>query len=140
MYPYTYTVSFRVWHPTIDPDKITENINLKPHRCWMVGQPRSTPRGDRLEGINDHTYWTAQLQKQTRLSSRKQKKEDYLSAQMERLKISARFFHRIRRTGGRIEFFVGIFCNKNIGVEIPFSLLTSMGKLGIDLSLDIYPE
>jgi hypothetical protein len=140
MYPYTYTVSLRVNHPKIDPAIITDNIRIKPLWSWMVGQPRSTPQGDKLSGIYEDTYWTAKLHVQKRRSSRKLSLEDFLSEQIERLKVSERFFKHIRRTGGQIAFFVGIFCDKNSGVEIPSTLLASMGKLGIDLLLDIYPE
>ena len=140
MYPYKYSLSLRVWHPTISPDTITKKLRLQPSRKWMAGEPRSTPKGSKLKGINKETYWTAELHREKSLLSRKMALEDFLTEQLARLKKVEKYFRHIRKTGGRIEFFVGLFCDKNMGAEVPSSLLAAMGKLGIDLSLDIYPE
>jgi hypothetical protein len=66
--------------------------------------------------------------------------EVFLTEQLARLKKVEKYFRHIRKTGGRIEFFVGLFSEKNMGAQVPSSLLATMGKLGIDLSLDIYPK
>lgn len=105
----------------------------------MAGERRSTPKGNELKDINKETYWTADLHREKSLSSREMPLEDFLAKQLVRLKKAEKHFRPIRKTGGRIEFFVGLFCDKNMGAEIPSSVLAAMGKLGIDLSLDIYP-
>jgi len=140
MYPYRYAVSIRIWHPTIDSDNITQNMNIQPSRKLMAGMPRSTPKGYKLKGINKETYWTAELHREKSLLSRKIALEDFLTEQLARLRKVEKYFRHIRKTGGRIEFFVGLFCDRNMGAEVPSSVLAAMGKLGIDLSLDIYPK
>jgi hypothetical protein len=140
MYPYRYSVSLRVFHPTMNPDTLTKRLSLQPSRKWMVGEPRSTPKGNKLKGINKGTYWTAELHKEKSLLSRKVALEDFLAEQLATLKKVENYFRHIRKTGGRIELFVGLFCDKNMGAEFPSSLLATMGKLGINLSLDIYPK
>ena len=139
MYPYRYSVSLRISHPTINPDTLSKRLGLQPSRKWMAGERRSTPKGDELKGINKETYWTADLHREKSLLSRKMALEDFLAKQLVRLKKVEKYFRHIQKTGGRIEFFVGLFCDKNMGAEIPSSMLAAMGKLGIDLSLDIYP-
>ena len=42
--------------------------------------------------------------------------------------------------GGSTELFVGWFLERDGGDVFPHRLLTELGKLGLDLSLDIYPE
>lgn len=106
----------------------------------MAGEPRMTPKGDKLKGNREETYWTARLHKKKNLSSRKIALEDFLTDRLTIVKESKRYFSHIRKTGGRIEFLIGLFCNKNMGAELPSSLLATMGQLGIDLALDIYPE
>jgi hypothetical protein len=140
MSPYKYSVSLRVVHPTINPDSITNKLGLQPSRKWMAGEVRSTTKGNKLEGINKETYWTTRLHGGKSLFSRRMVLEDFLSEQIARLKKEEKYFRHIRKTGGRMELFVGLFCDKNIGAEIPYSLLAAMGNLGIDLSLDIYPD
>ena len=140
MYPYRYLVSLRIWHPTINPDSITRKLGMQPFRKRMVGEQRSTPKGNTLQGINKDTYWTAELHTGKSLSSRKIALEDFLTDQLARFKKMGKYFGHIRKTGGRIGLFVGLFCDKNMGAEFPSSLLAAMGKLGIDVSLDIYPK
>jgi hypothetical protein len=123
----------------MNPDTITRKLGLQPSRKWMAGEPRSTPKGNKLKGINKETYWTAELHREKSLLSQKMALEVFLTEQLARLKKVEKYFRHIRKTGGRIEFFVGLFSEKNMGAEVPSSLLATMGKLGIDLSLDIYP-
>jgi len=140
MYPYRYAVSLRIRHPQINPDDITDNLGINPSRAWMAGLPRLGIKGNKLNGINEETYWTADLHKEKSIKSKKISFEDYLSKQVKRLNKSEKYFRRIRKSGGQIEFFIGLFCDKNMGVELPSALLARMSKLGIDLSLDIYPN
>ncbi len=140
MYPYRYAVSLRVIHPNFHPDDITENIGIQPWRSWMAGNPRSTPTGKLLNGVYNETYWTAELHKAKSLHSIKIPLEDFLAGQVRLLLKCRSFLKRIRKTGGRTEFFVGLFCTKNMGAELPSSLLGSMAEMGIDLSLDVYPD
>ena len=140
MYPYRYSVSLRISHPTINPDTITMKLGIQPFREWMAGEPRLTPKGQKLKGINRETYWVAELHREKSLLSRKVELEDFLAEQLTRFKKMERYFRHIRRTGGRVEFFVGLFCEKNMGAEFPSWLLATMGKLSIELSLDIYPK
>ena len=139
MNPYRYVVSLRFTHPKIDPESITKSVGLVPFRTWMAGKPRTGPKGNVLSGTNRETYWTARLHKEKSIRSREIALEDYLAKQVKKLKAKEIYFKRIRKTGGHIEFFIGVFCDNNIGAEFPSSLLADMSKLGIDLSLDIYP-
>ena len=141
MYPYKFTVSLRIWHPQMDPELISKNLKLKPSIIHKAGEPRMTPNGIVLKGMNKENYWLANFHNYKNISTKKISLENYLFDQITILETSASFFRRIRRSGGRIEFFVGIFCNKkNIGAEFPFALHAALGKLGIDLSLDIYTD
>ena len=140
MYPYKYSVALRISHPTMNPDIITKKLGLQPFRKWMAGERRSTPKGNILKGINRETYWVAELHSEKRLLSRKMTLEDFLTEQLARFKKMEIYFANIRKAGGRIEFFVGLFCDNNTGVEVSSRLLAGMGKLGIDVSLDIYPK
>ena len=78
------------------------------------------------------------LHKQKSLRSGKTPIEDFLGQQVQLLREAKTFLKTIRKSGGRTEFFIGLFSERNIGVELPSSLLGSMAELGIDLSLDIY--
>ena len=56
------------------------------------------------------------------------------------LSIHDKLFQQIRDTGGRIEFFIGWYSDRNTGELFSSSLLKKLGELQIDLALDIYCE
>jgi hypothetical protein len=49
-------VSFRLRHSSLDLQPIATAIGLPVARIWTAGQPRQTPRGDRLEGVYKESY------------------------------------------------------------------------------------
>jgi hypothetical protein len=140
MYPYRYCVSLRFWHPTIDPEVISTKLGKKPSRLWRAGEPRTTPKGNKLEGTWKDSYWTAPLHPKKSLSSRKTQIETFLSTALDELAPHSKFIKAILAGGGRAEFFVGLFGDKNYGFDLEPELLQRLGKIGLRLSLDIYPE
>jgi hypothetical protein len=140
MNPYEYKVSLRITHPSIDPQIITGTLGLKPFRSWQEGSLRQTPKGKLLEGKNNKSYWSAQLTNGDSISSEEIPLESYLLEKTNLLKEYSGFLGNIKESGGKIEYFIGIFGNKNLGSEFGTELLTSMNNLGIELSLDVYPD
>ena len=59
MHPYTYKVSLRIFHPTIDPQVITDTLSLQPSTIHKVGERRATPTGTLLDGHYDQSYWSS---------------------------------------------------------------------------------
>jgi hypothetical protein len=126
-----------VFHPSFDPRKITSTLNLVPSRSWRAGEPRSTPKGDPLDGVYQESYWTSGS-----IIKGKWPKVDLTTAidkLLDRLTSHRKFFHRLRSDGGRVEFFVGWYFRGNGGDVFCYDLLARMADLKIDLSLDVYP-
>lgn len=106
----------------------------------MAGEPRTTPKGNRLEGIRKESYWTAELHTKKSITSKKIEFEKFLSTALDELAPHSKFIKKIVKEGGSAEFFVGLFGSKNFGMELEPDLLLRFGKMGIRLALDIYPE
>lgn len=140
MNPYEYKVSLRITHPSIDPQIITGTLGLKPTRSWQAGSPRQTPKGEKLEGNNKNSYWCASLNNGSALLSEETPLESYLLEKTTLLKEHSGFLGNIKESDGKIEYFIGIFGNKNLGCEFNSELLLSINNLGIELLLDIYPN
>lgn len=140
MYPFRYCVSFRFWHPTIDPETISKKLGKSPSRQWKAGETRTTPKGTKLEGINKDSYWTADLHSKKSITSTKIEFEKFLSSALDELVPHSKFIKKILKEGGVAEFFVGLYGSKNFGIELEPELLQCFGKMGIRLALDIYPE
>jgi len=140
MNPYSYNISLRLWHPSIDPSEITKQLGISPKRTWVAGERRSTPKGTLLEGNNKETYWFGPIHDESFLYSEDVDLEEYLTNFTQTLQKHSNFLKEIRATGGRVEYFIGLYTDSNSGSVLPASLLLSLGELGIDLALDIYSE
>jgi hypothetical protein len=139
--PYSYSISLRIWHPTIDPGALTKSLGLKPSNAWQVGEPRRTPIGTPLKGVNRESFWTARLIQNRFATVPSRSLEAALAAELRRLKRHRTLFRRIQRAGGRTQLFVGIFGQNgfNFGSEFGTEVLTGLSRLGLSLGLDIYP-
>ena len=139
---YSFTVSLRIWHPSTAPDLITQSLEIKPQIEWKSGDRRRTPKGIALKGFRNENYWCAQLIPRRGVDSPRSSLESALAILARRLKGQARFFRRLRSTGGEVELFVGWFGGKkfNFGCVLPAELLTSLGNSAIALHLDVYPK
>lgn len=52
----TTHVSLRLRHPTLDLAQLAAELQLSPTRIWTVGDPRKTPQGDPLAGVQQESY------------------------------------------------------------------------------------
>ena len=138
LYPYQFVVSLRLKHPAMSPDAISRQLRRRPSRAWKAGDTRRTPTGTALPGTYRETYWYRKLTPKANLSSKGKGLESYLNQLKSRLSPHARFFRRVRSDGGSAELFIGIFGRKNYGFELPSSLLSEFGRMGLSLSFDIY--
>jgi hypothetical protein len=138
LYPYTYSISLRLKHPTLDPKRITGALHRKPTRAWMAGDARQTPTGEPLPGTYAESYWYLKLRKDGPIRSKDTPIELYLRRTGKRLSRHKRFFRRVRSGGGGVELFIGIYASKNHGFELPPDLLALFGALGLSLSFDLY--
>jgi hypothetical protein len=134
MHPYTYTLSLRIRHPEFAPQMFTDALGRLPKAAWMVGERRTTPKGDLLDGYHDCSYWTSPFTPPDDSDL-----PAFVNRTVDELKPHDAFFRHIRNTGGSVEFFVGLFAESaNIGMTLPHHLMAELGAMGIDLALDIY--
>jgi len=137
--PYSYSVSLRISHPSMDPTTLTKSLRLKPSNAWKAGEPRRTPTGKPLKGNNRSSFWTARLIQKRFATTPSRSLEAALATEVQRLKRHGALLRRIKKGGGRTELFVGIFGeNGFFGGELDTKLLADLSKLGLSLGLDIY--
>lgn len=135
MDPFRYSISLRIATQSLDPKKICAEIGLKPRILHTMGEPRTTPNGSPLAGINEYSFCVFELDQNT---------GEKLSEMMDRMCNSLLpyqdLFRNIRDTGGRVEFYIGWFSVGNTRDAISCDLFRKLGQLGIELSFDVYGE
>ncbi|MBI5247811.1 MAG: DUF4279 domain-containing protein [Elusimicrobia bacterium] len=130
-------ISIRINHPEWPAEKISKLLNEEPELSRTVGEPRTTPMGDPLKGVNRETHWL------TTLDYRGNSVTEAIKFSTNRYAQFKGVFQEIRITGGDVEFFIGWFLKKRggDGEVIPADVLKRVGELGVSLSFDIYgPE
>ena len=133
MNTYNYDVSFRIFHPTMNPDDICNTLNMQADTKSFAGEPRKTPTGRPLKGIYNHTYCSFRLDRPDGLEL-----SDFLKYWNDFFLKYMKFFNEINSTGGRLEYFIGWYSNKNSGEVFDVSLLKDLVALKIELAIDFY--
>jgi hypothetical protein len=131
----SFKVSLSISHPDIDPAEITNALGLTPTRTARANAPRTTPRGDPLEGTYEFSHWTHPFDLEAPVDL-----GVVLENLVRRLQKHERFFHRIVRDGGSVELFCGVFAAGNWDEILSHSLMGQLAALRIDLRLDVYPK
>src|SRR5438105_2668102 len=88
-------VSFRIWHPDIDPAIISNRLQLNPARSWRAGEARTNPDGQLLGGQNDRSYWSVRVEQVTDSAEL----ESQLMMFVQTLESNADLLDEIYRTG-----------------------------------------
>lgn len=132
--PYRFKISLRFVHPSADLSSCSGEFELEPSRRWKVGEPRTTPRGNRLEGRRHESYWTSPLD-----ISAYSRLEDALTEVARRLTNHSFFFAKHAESGGTASLFVGLFLESfNTGFLLEPELLAEYSSLGVALEFDMY--
>ena len=91
-----------------------------------------TPRGEPLSGFNNFTYCSFNL------NHANTDLVEFLHSFSDKLYAHNSYLERLRSTGGLLEYFVGMYVDKNAGIVVDMPLLNKLVDLGIQLSLDLY--
>lgn len=130
-----FGVSIQIWHPTIDPAVLTEAFGRAPFRCWQMGLPRTTMRGDPLPGRWPQSYWVARR--------RVERRRDFLVELLQELTAleeRSALVTRLLQEGGDIQIKVSLPGDRNIGDVLSADAMRRMGALGVNLDIEVFPD
>ncbi len=130
-----FEIAIRIRHPTIDPKEITSHLCWEPSYSYMVGEPRTTPKGNSIDGINKETFWYVELATATFKDIR-----NAIESTNNRLIGHKKYLEELVISEGKIEYFIGWFIENNASEKFPWKLLQECSELRIDLVLDVYGE
>jgi hypothetical protein len=104
---YTYAVSLRVRHPSMDPERVTQAMHLSPEFCWKAGEVRKSQSGAALGGQYRESYWSARLPSQM-VEDRNVPLEPMILQQLLQLNRHRDFLAQLQRDGGSVSIVVEI--------------------------------
>ena len=119
--------------------ELSEIIGLEPEISHDVGALRATPDGHLLGGMHAGTYCCYDLGHGEDLPGRDSALVDSIRSWNQYLLVRKADIRRLRATGGEIEYFIGLFLDRDCGLELEPEFLGELSILGLRMSLDIYP-
>lgn len=130
-----FTISLRFFSKSINPDKISAQLGLKPKWSHKRGEPRVSPKGHALGGTYDFSYCCFSF-----CSIAGEEVNQTIKRIVETLHSQEQLFQRVRYDGGRAEIFIGWFSVGNTEDTFDYKLLRELEQLQIDLAFDVYSE
>ena len=130
-----FSMSFRITHPFLDPERISAGLGLRPKTSWKSGDERKIKSGPETARVYHSSYWSIPLEP-GKFSDFRDVIRDFTHS---RLKKIEPLLKEIRLTGGCSEFYLSWFVDQNAGVVFACDLLAELARLHIDLALDLYP-
>lgn len=132
---FDYTVSLQITHPTAPVSELAGGFPWPMTSGWTAGEPRITPVGRELGGVRSESYCSLKIA---------QGDDGELTACLSRavavIQANGRHWEELRRTGGRLNFYVFWYPNGDTGAVLGAGLLGQMAALGIDLGLNVYED
>ncbi|SBV51193.1 hypothetical protein XBLMG947_1979 [Xanthomonas bromi] len=129
----SYKISLRIWHPTSSSSTIVDEVGLKSNFLQSVGDRRKNPNGNELDGFYKQSYCTFSIAEKVCGCF-----VDGLNSALPLLKEKRDYFSQVRREGGRLDLFVGVFVESSSGFILKYVDMGALADLGIDLSVEFY--
>ena len=129
---FDFSVSLQVRHPDIDPAMVCAALSMEPSHSWKAGTPRVTPRGEPLGGTRRESYCSFNI-----AQGSDGEVAACLAATVKRLTKHRKFLNNLKATGGSVMFYVYWYPHGDTGETFNADLLAKMGRLGIDLGLNV---
>lgn len=126
----------RIWHPNKELNFISSMLSMPKMRSWVAGSPRKTPTGRVLEGSNKESYWCSEQH----MFFSDDGFNDVMNLIIERLVKAGQSIINLKNTGGKIELYLQLPGSVNNGGIIESLSLKTLGELGVDLLLEVFPK
>lgn len=129
---YTYAVSLRARHPTVDPAILTETLKLEPAHSWKAGDPRRSQTGATVGGQYRDSYWSVPLPGQM-VGTTSLPLETFIAQQLLQLGRHRDFFSRLQAEGGEISLLIEIAPIANAILTLSSTLSRRLADLNMEI-------
>jgi hypothetical protein len=131
---YRFVVSLRLIGGNVEPSEIASALRETPKWQHKLGDPRIDPHGQSLGGNYQENFFCIDLHPVEASLSRT------LEHHALNLKQHASILERVRRSGGKVEFFVGCFFKEDSGEVFSPSTLKACSDINIHISFNWYVD
>jgi len=129
---FSYSVSLRVRHPTLNLSVLADKLRLEPAHCWTAGELRRSQTGAPLGGNHRDSYWSALLPAQMD-GPNSMPLELFFSQQVLQLSRHRDFLSKVQSDGGEISLLVEISPVANASLTFSSATARKLADLNIEV-------
>jgi hypothetical protein len=129
---FSYSVSLRVRHPTLDLSVLTDKLRLEPAHSWTAGEPRRSQTGAPLGGNHRDSYWSAPLPAQMD-GPNSMPLELFFSQHVLQLGRHRDFLSKLQSGGGEVSLLVEISPVANAALTFSSATARKLADLNIEV-------
>jgi len=129
---FSYSVSLRVRHPTLDLSVLTDKLRLEPAHSWKAGEPRRSQTGAALGGNHRDSYWSAPLPAQMD-GPNSMPLEQFFSQHVLQLGRHRDFLSQLQSDGGEVSLLVEISPVANASLTFSSATARKLADLNIEV-------
>jgi hypothetical protein len=129
---FSYSVSLRVRHPTLNLGVLTDKLRLEPAHSWTAGEPRRSQTGAPLGGKHRDSYWSAPLPAQMD-GQNSMPLELFFSQQVLQLGRHREFLNKLQSDGGEVSLLVEISPVANASLTFSSATARKLADLNIEV-------
>jgi hypothetical protein len=134
MREYKFSVNVVVRHQSRRADEIASAFNWEPDNSWSAGDIRVTPAGTKLPGNRQDTMCTF------RFESDEDQATSAVAEKVEHLLSRRGYVSELLDSGGTLTLNIGLNGQFNSSVDLLPETLKAISELGINLSVECFPD
>ena len=136
---FSYAMSLRVRHPSLDPALLTQKLHLEPVHSWRAGEPRRSVTGTALGGEHRESFWSATLPGQA-VGTAAFPLELFLSQQLVQLNRHREFLAGLQDEGAQISLLVEVSPVENAALTLSTAVARKLADLNIEVEFQFVTE
>jgi hypothetical protein len=136
---FSYSISLRVRHPTLNLAVLTDTLRLEPAHSWTAGEPRRSQTGAPLGGLHRDSYWSAPLPGQM-IGATSVPIEIFVSQQLVQLGRHREFLSGLLADGGEISLLVELSPGANASLTLTSVMARKLAELNIEVEFQFVDD
>jgi len=129
-----YDLLLRFFHPSLDPRVISDLLKLKPRRSWKAGDQAEGVNGELLKFKHKDSYWSYSISRDDRIFS------EEINKTLEMLSPHKKFLSRFTKQGGRINLYLQLPGDTNVGSRLNSDIIAKMANLRVEFDIEVFPN
>jgi hypothetical protein len=131
-----FELSLRIRHPSMDPQRISEELQLEARHSFKAGEPRPSHSGTPNSSVHTESYWLGTLEPMTMPLMAHDLDAALAWCARHVLRTHADFMRRMRTEGGQVHLLVTLPPQSGYGFTLTPDLGRTLGELGIAINFE----